>query len=218
MAAMMIGGRTEATKLFLVGSFTVAVLLIYGLGLALIIYYIILIRRETDLTSNQKYSWGTIIVFINALAFPVVWYQFVWPKAVGAEGPAWTAGPAIPRRRKVIWLGLLSWVPLCALILSIGTLILAGPVLRSPDRMLPYLAVTMTIVGIGTISLVTYYSMVISRNPNLTSEQKLNWYWYVFVLGLLIFPLLWFKFVRSNVDPGGDTMTGPSTDGDQTDG
>jgi len=213
--AMLIGARTEATKIFLISSLLNAVLFTNVLTLALIVYYIILIRRETDLTSNQKHSWGWLIVLIHAMAFPVVWYQFVWPKAVR---PARTNWPGASTRRSATWLGILSWAPLCLVVLFIGTLIFAGPVLRSPERMVPFLVVTMTIIGLGTVGLMVYYSMIISRNRDLTSEQKHHWYWIVFLLGFWMFPVLWFKFGRSNAGPGGDTMTGQTTDGENTDG
>jgi hypothetical protein len=87
MVVMLTAGLSRLAQQILPGSFMLIFIFTNTLTLALVIFYIVLISREPDLTSNQKYSWGWIIFLAHVMAFPLVWYKFVWSKVNRGKPP-----------------------------------------------------------------------------------------------------------------------------------
>ncbi len=193
--AFMFARQSEPAPGIMPGLAVIMLTLPYLYTLALIIFYIVLISRETDLTSNRKYSWGWIVFFANIMAFPLVWYKFVWSKLDQPDRPPAVETPVASGRKKAIWLGVVSWAPICMIILGIAVMVLAGQAVRSPEVMISIILCSFIVIGIISISLTVYFCILISKDQELTSEQKHNGYWAIFLLNFWAFPWAWHKFV-----------------------
>ncbi len=78
MVVMLTAGLSRLAQQILPGSFMLIFILTNTLTLALVIFYIVLISREPDLTSEQKYGWYWTLFILGFFAFPTAWYKFVW--------------------------------------------------------------------------------------------------------------------------------------------
>lgn len=198
MIVMLTAGRSELSQKILLGSVAAAFIVINTLTLILIIYYIILISREADLTSNQKYSWGWIVFLVSVMAFPVVWHKFVWSKVNQLDSStvkeaAQKAPNAI--RKKALWLRVLSWAPICMIILGIAVLVLAEQAAWSPEVKVPFILALFIGIMLLSIFLTVYFCILINKDRDLTSEQKHNLYWTIFLLNFWAFPAVWRKLL-----------------------
>ncbi len=205
MILMVTAGKWELGQKIMAGSFVITFIGVNIITLALIVYYIVLISREADLTSNQKYSWGWMIFLFHAMAFPFVWHKFVWSRVNQPHRTVEAARPetaASSSRRRVVWLGLLSWAPLLWIILLIATVVVIGTTGGSPREVLPFLMATVVGLNVLTISLVVYSCTLINK-ADLTSEKKHNWYWTIFLLNIFVFPVVWYKFARKQAGQPG---------------
>ncbi len=78
MVVMLTAGLSRLAQQILPGSFMLIFIFTNTLTLALVIFYIVLISREPDLTSEQKYGWYWTLFILGFFAFPTAWYKFVW--------------------------------------------------------------------------------------------------------------------------------------------
>jgi hypothetical protein len=78
MVVFLTAGHSGLIQPILPGSIMIIFILTNTLTLALVIFYIVLISREPDLTSEQKYGWYWTLFILGFFAFPTAWYKFVW--------------------------------------------------------------------------------------------------------------------------------------------
>jgi hypothetical protein len=106
-----------------------------------------------------------------------------------------TKKPLAFTRNQAKLLGVISFFPCCWIILLMVVMLTAG-LSRLAQQILPGSFMLIFIfTNTLTLALVIFYIVLISREPDLTSEQKYGWYWTLFILGFFAFPTAWYKFV-----------------------